>query len=176
MLSRDLLPIYLNDHLTGATIGRDLARRAAGSNAGTELGEFLEDLTAQIEADRAQLEEVMARLEVGVDQIKVRAAWVSEKLGRLKLNGRLLEYSPLSRVLELEGLSIAINGKLSLWRTLALVAPREPRIADIDFVQLVDRAEQQLAGVEAHHGPAVEAMLAADAARASGPRPSPGGS
>ena len=68
-LSRELLPIYLNDHLAAATGGCELARRAARQNEGTELGSFLEDFAAQIEADRAQLEDVMTRLEVTRDPI-----------------------------------------------------------------------------------------------------------
>ena len=37
LLSTDLLTIYLNDHLAGATAGVELARRAAGENKGSEL-------------------------------------------------------------------------------------------------------------------------------------------
>src|SRR5690349_6467802 len=99
-LSRDLLPIYLNDHLAGANAGRDLARRAAHSNQGTELGDFLDWLAGEVEADRAQLVDVMERLDVSRDPLKAGAGWLAEKLGRLKPNGRLLEYSPLSRVIE----------------------------------------------------------------------------
>ena len=46
------LGIYLNDHLAGATTGVELARRSRASNQGTELGDFLAELTAGIEADR----------------------------------------------------------------------------------------------------------------------------
>lgn len=45
-------------------------------------------------------------------------AWAAEKLVRLKLNGRLRGYSPLSRLLELEMLHIGITGKLELWQAL----------------------------------------------------------
>ncbi len=159
--SSDLLPIYLNDHFAGSTVGRDLARRAAGSNKGTELGDFLDDLAEQIEADRIQLENVMARLEVTVNPMKVGAFWLGEKLGRLKLNGRLLEYSPLSRVIELEGLITGVNGKLALWRTLAAAAPGEPRLAEFDFSHLIARAEEQARGLHTHHARAAELMLAA---------------
>ena len=38
------------------------------------------------------------------------AGWVAEKAGRLKLNGSLLTYSPLSRLVELEGLSLGVEG------------------------------------------------------------------
>jgi hypothetical protein len=160
MFSSELLPIYLNDHLTLATTGRDLARRSAGSNKGTAIGDFLTDLAADITADREQLLDVMARLDVSHDRVKVAAGWLGEKLGRLKLNGRLLEYSPLSRVIELEGLMAGVTGKLALWRTLAAAATAEPRIADVDFAHLIERAGEQLESLEAHHGSAAAAMLA----------------
>jgi len=164
MFSSQLLPIYLNDHLAAGTGGCELARRAAGSNEGTELGDFLADLAAQLQADHAQLEDVMVRLDVGRDQLKVGAGWLGEKVGRLKLNGRLFDYSPLSRVIELEGLIAGVTAKLALWRTLAAAAPTEPRVAEIDFVHLIERAEAQRAALNEHHARAVEAMLAADAA------------
>jgi hypothetical protein len=163
MFSSELLPIYLNDHLAGATAGRELAWRVAGENRGNEFGDFLTDLATQIDEDRAQLKDVMARLDVSEDKLKVGAGWVAEKVGRLKLNGRLTDYSPLSRVLELEGLAAGVRGKLALWRLLALAAPNEPRIADIGFVHLIERAEAQLAGIDLHHARAAELMLAADA-------------
>jgi hypothetical protein len=162
MFHSELLPIYLNDHLAGSSAGLDLAKRAAKENEGTEFGDFLHDLAAQIEADRAVLEDVMARLDVKRDQLKVGAGWLGEKLGRLKLNGRLLEYSPLSRVIELEGLIAGVNGKRALWKVLALAVPSEPRIADIDLVHLIARAEEQLAGLEIHHSRAAELMLEAE--------------
>jgi hypothetical protein len=158
--SSELLPIYLNDHLAAATAGRELAWRAAGENRGSEFGDFLTDLASEIDEDRAQLKDVMGRLDVSEDTLKVGAGWLAEKLGRLKLNGRLTEYSPLSRVVELEGLATGVRGKLSLWRLLALAAPEEPRIADVDYAHLIERAEAQLAGIDAHHARAAEVMLA----------------
>ena len=61
----DLLAIYLNDHLAGSTVGVELARRARGSNDGTELGEFLATLAAEIEEDRDTLGEVMGSVGAG---------------------------------------------------------------------------------------------------------------
>jgi hypothetical protein len=159
-LSSELLPIYLNDHLAAGTAGCDLARRAAGANQGTELGDFLDWFAGEAEADRAQLEDVMHRLEVSRDPLKVGAGWLAEKLGRLKLNGRLLEYSPLSRVVELEALIAGTMARLSLWRTLAVAGADEPRLSDIDFVAFVERAGEQLNGLIRHHGGAIDAMLA----------------
>lgn len=137
----NLLPIYLNDHLAGSTVGIELARRARGANEGTELGEFLTALTEEIEADRETLQEVMEAVGAGRDRLKVYSAWAGEKFGRLKLNGSLLSYSPLSRVVELEGLRLGVEGKACLWRMLRELA--DPRLAAFDFDALIVRAERQ---------------------------------
>ena len=57
----------------------------------------------QIEEDVDALRDLMARLGVKPDRVKEAMGWTAEKLGRLKLNGQLLGYSPLSRLVELEG-------------------------------------------------------------------------
>ena len=164
-LSRELLPIYLNDHLAGATGGLNLAKRAASQNEGTELGRFMHELAGELEAHRSLLEDIMGRLDISRDGIKVGAGWLAEKLGRLKPNGRLLEYSPLSRVVEIEGLLVGSQGRLMLWRTLAAAAPDEPRIADIDFVDLIRRVEENIDDLKQQHALATEEMLL------SSPRP-----
>jgi hypothetical protein len=162
MFSSELLPIYLNDHLAGATAGTNLAKRMAGSNEGTEFGPFLSDLAAQIDADKAVLEDVLARLDVSPDPVKTGVAWLGEKLGRLKLNGRLLEYSPLSRVIEFEGLIAGVNAKRGLWKVLASAAPGEPRLAEVDFAHLIERADEQIRGLDTHHSRAAELMVEAE--------------
>src|SRR5215208_5114195 len=115
------LATYLNDHLLGSTAGMELARRAARENEGSELGEFLRALSREIEDDRETLLTVMGELGVKSDRAKVAAGWTAEKLGRLKPNAQLRGYSPLSPLVELEGLLMGIHGKLAMWRTLAEV-------------------------------------------------------
>jgi hypothetical protein len=144
----NLLAIYLNDHLAGSTVGVELARRARGSNEGTPLGEFLATLTVEIEEDRETLGEVMETVGADRDRLKVYGAWTGEKLGRLKLNGSLLSYSPLSRVVELEGLRLGVEGKACLWRMLRELA--DPRLTAFDFDALIARAERQRDQLEQH--------------------------
>ena len=146
MIERRLLAIYLQDHLAGATGGVELARRARASNRGTKAGEALEGISAEIEADRATLERVMEQLEVKRNSAKVAGAWAAEKLGRLKLNGRLTGYSPLSRLIELEMLHIGITGKIQLWQ--ALEQTQGARLAQFDLPGLIERGESQRAAVE----------------------------
>ena len=142
------LAIYLNDHLAGATAARELARRSASSNRKSSYGPFLEALAQEIEEDRASLIEIMRALGVKVDNAKVLGGWTAEKLGRFKLNGSLVSYSPLSRLVELEVLSLGVHGKLALWRALELLEPDEPRLAGSELGALIARAETQLRGLE----------------------------
>jgi hypothetical protein len=146
----EVLATYLNDHLAAATAARELARRAAGSNRDSNYGPALKRLAAEIEQDRESLLEVMRRLGIAVDHAKVLAGWGAEKLGRLKLNGRLIGYSPLSRLVELEVLALGISGKLALWRTLDQLRQAESELAEFDLPELMQRAERQLEQVETH--------------------------
>lgn len=145
-----LLRIYLNDHLAGATVGGEVARRALSSNEGTAYEAFLRDLVSAIEEDKSELRSLMQTLGISADPFKTRAAWVAEKVGRLKLNGQLTGYSPLSRLIELEGLLLGVTGKLALWRALKNIADHDPRLAVSDFDKLIARAEEQRAGLEEH--------------------------
>jgi hypothetical protein len=144
-MDRKRLRIYLQDHLAGATGGLELARRARGSNEGTPYGEPLERLADDIEADRRALESLMDDLGFGADRAKNVAFWVAEKAGRLKPNGQLTGYSPLSRMIEIEGLITGVNGKRSLWLTLREVAATDPDLDADRLGRLVERAEDQLA-------------------------------
>jgi hypothetical protein len=140
------LDIYLNDHLAGATVGVELSRRAANSNRGTPSGEFLEQLHHEIVEDRRTLLAVVRALGVDVSPAKPALAWMAEKAGRLKLNGRLRGYSPLSRLIELEGLETGVAAKRSLWQSLSRAFPGDSRLEQFDLDQLIARAEEQLRG------------------------------
>jgi hypothetical protein len=145
-MERKALAIYLNDHLAGATAGVELARRSAKNNQGTEFGEFLRGLSQEIEADRETLRSVMAELGVRADRTKLAAAWGSEKIGRLKPNGRFIGYSPLSLLVELEFLHIGITGKLAMWS--ALQDAVEGPLASCDLEASIERAQRQRSVVE----------------------------
>ncbi|HEX2110085.1 MAG TPA: hypothetical protein VHF67_00900 [Gaiellaceae bacterium] len=155
-----LLAIYLNDHLAGATVGIELARRSLRANRGTELGRFLEELLREIEDDRRTLESIMDALRIPKSAVKPRLAVVAERVGRLKLNGQLTGYSPLSRVLELEGLTIGVAGKLSLWRNLRDGARLAEQLPGVDLDALIGRAERQLSSIAEHRVAAARVALA----------------
>ena len=158
--AQKLLSIYLSDHHAGSTVGVELAKRAARHNVGTRIGAVLEDVLVEIEADRLVLERLMASLDVQTSPLKRAGAFLAERLARLKTNGRLFTYSPLSRVVELEGLAMGILGKQALWDGLAGV-PALEGVAGLDFADLANRARSQHDAVEECRRQAVELAFAA---------------
>ena len=153
-LTSDLLSIYLRDHRAGSTAGLRLARRAAKSNQDGPFGPPLSELADEIESDLGVLDEVMTVVGVSPSPVKHLGAIVGEFLARSKLNGRVRSYSPLSRVIELEGLATGIEGKRSLWASLAAVG--SPALAIFDFGDLGERAEAQKHEVQRLHAQAAE--------------------
>jgi hypothetical protein len=148
LLSRDLLTVYVNDHLAGGAFGRDLAARTLAANRGTEFEAPLAALATAIEEDLRSADEIRARLGIPRDRVKAAGGWAAEKVGRLKPNGQLTGYSPLSRLLELEGLAGGVQAKRSLWQALRVLAPREPRLDTEELDRLIARADEQLDELE----------------------------
>ena len=148
VVNRKLLGIYLNDHLAGSTTGIELVKRASSANQGSELGSFLAGLVSEIDSDRETLKRIMDDLGIRRDPAKQAGGWVLEKAGRLKPNGQLRGYSPLSRLVELEGLALGVTGKLAVWKALRLVAESEPKLDRAELDGLVERAETQQRGLE----------------------------
>jgi hypothetical protein len=142
----DNLATYLNDHLAGATTGRELAKRLLSSNRGTEFEPTLEWLVEQIVEDRESLLGIMRAVGAPEDHLKKLAAFAVERVGRLKPNNSLFSYSPLSRMVELEGLVLGVTGKLGCWR--ALQELDDPRLAGFDLERLAERAQEQRERVE----------------------------
>jgi hypothetical protein len=130
-------------------VGLELALRLVRSNSRNEYGPVLARVAGEIEQDRKSLLSIMSALDVGTDRLKLAVGWAAEKLGRLKLNGRLLSYSPLSRLMELELLMLGVIGKLALWRALHQIAAEQPRLDGSDLERLIERAAGQQQELEA---------------------------
>jgi len=145
---RRLLGIYLNDHLSGAVFAGELIKRALRENRGSTFAPFLEELLREVGEDRETLERLMDTLGVRRSGVKRALAVAAERAGRLKLNGLLAGYSPLSRLLELETLTLGVTGKRALWRVLR--EHDDARLRGFDFDELERRANEQLVELERH--------------------------
>jgi hypothetical protein len=154
------LAIYLADHLAGSVVGYELAKRCAASNRGTDLGRYLEEtLIPEVIEDRAALVRVMDLLGTSPSRWKGAAAWLGEKAGRLKLNGEITGYSPLSRLYELEALILGVRGKQCGWEALMASCGSDERLTPIDLAGLAARAERQASELARHHERAAAGAL-----------------
>jgi hypothetical protein len=149
-LNRDNLATYLNDHLAGSTGALELLDVAIEDDPDDDLRAFLVRLRGDIEYDRGVLEDLMAKLGIGQNQIKLALAWLGEKAARAKLSLPIVGgHSPLTRLMQLEALTTGVTGKLALWQVLQEVSD-DPVLTGFDAGTYIDRAQAQLAGLEEH--------------------------
>jgi len=140
------LDSYLNDHLAGSVGALELVDHWSKLCDGKPLAKFLADLRKGIEEDQKALRELMRALGINESSIRPAGAWVAEKFSRARFAIAGDEMGGLGLVLALETIVMGITGKKLLWRALA--ASDLPRKANIDFVEMEQRAEEQIARVE----------------------------
>lgn len=138
-----LLRIFLRDHEAAAAGGLQLARRCWKANRSTVYAPDLQRLAMDIRADRDALRHICRKYHVKFSTVGRSIAVLGATIGRLKLNGRLLRYSPLSRVIELETLSGGVMTKLRLWESLVLLAEVDMRLDRGAMRILVTEANEQ---------------------------------
>jgi hypothetical protein len=138
-----LLAIYARDHHTLLTALRELAHRMRTDGPPEERQGFVSDLCEAVDNDRECLEQFLGRIDSAPSSTRNVAVWVAERLGRLKLNGRLLRPSPLSAVTELEGSRLLLEANRALWSGLAHLAIGPP-----DAAERAHRSEGLLATAE----------------------------
>lgn len=143
----DLLAIYLTDHLAGAAAGSRRMRRLAEAERDADDGRDLARIADEIEQDRVALRSMIDEAGISLRWYKSLAARAVEAAGMLKLNGTVLRRSPLTSVLELELMRMAVTGKLALWGALH----DTPLTERHDFDVLIDRARAQLRDLEVAH-------------------------
>jgi hypothetical protein len=139
----DLLGVYCNDHLAAARGGIELVSRMIGRWRGTRFEQPLEQLLDELREERDGLRATMASLGVPVRQYKLAAVWVGEKLSRVKLNRHVFSRSPLSDLIEIEFIAIAVLAKRAGFETLREIAAIDPRIDAGLFERLIDQADEQ---------------------------------
>lgn len=159
--SSELVHIYLDDHWAGAGAGLNLAERMMRNNRGTAWFDVLSRLVTEIRSDDRVLADIRERLGVEGGGVKRRLAVLGERMARLKPNGRIITYSPLSRVLEAEALISGVVAKRNLWVALhhGLVGVEFP---GVDFESLQERADEQLELLRSIHRDAVSLAFGAD--------------
>lgn len=121
----DDLAIYVRDHLAASSGGLELLRRTLGHNRGTPYEPPVELVLDETRLDQEALERLADHLGISRSWPKQAATWLGEKVARAKRNGRLVGYSPLARLWELEQLKAAVTTKTALW-----IVMTDPRMAN----------------------------------------------
>ena len=141
------LTTYLNDHLAGSIVALELLDHLLEHNPATGRDE-LASIRAEIEEDQQLLRRILS--DVGGEESPLRkaAAWITEKLGQVKLRFDDEGRGDLRALEALEAVGLGIQGKLLLWRALGTVAGKVPSLARLDLEQLQRRAQHQFERVE----------------------------
>jgi hypothetical protein len=141
------LTTYLNDHLAGSVVALELLELLPPLVRPAER-DILNGLRTEIREDQQLLKELLEQLGEKESPMRKVAAWITEKLGEVKLkfddpgDGEL-------RVLEaLEALGLGVQGKLGLWRALRTISAADSRLRAVDFGRLERRALDQFERVD----------------------------
>ena len=114
-LSPRLLAVYLNDHLAVAEGALALARRMRSAQRWGEHRALLDAVVGALHQHRAEVGAALAQRSLTPRRYKLVLVRLGELGARLKLNGRVVGPSPLSRLVELDGLALALTGCAQLW-------------------------------------------------------------
>lgn len=149
MITTERLGTYLNDHLGGATAGAEMARHLHDEVQDEPDGAVLGRFASEIEEDLDTLRALAERIGVTRQPVKRAAGWVAEKVHRVGVSQARTGSPQLSRLLQVESLSLGVEGKLGLWLALIEVQPNIPQLADVDLGTLAERARDQRRRLEA---------------------------
>jgi len=145
-MSREHLATYLNDHLAGSLIAVEILEHL--ESEATDLIQDLGALKAEIEADRRQLKELLDRLGISESRVRKVTSWIAEQVTEAKFEADDESRGTLRRLERLESLALGIDGKSALWQALKAAAELAPELRQMDYEQLVQRAQQQRSRVE----------------------------
>ncbi|SDK79266.1 hypothetical protein SAMN04487916_10387 [Arthrobacter sp. ov407] len=149
-VDKKLFGLYLSDHLAGATAGQGRIERMARDFTDTPFHAELSALATQIREEREYVRGLVGDFGLPRRTPRRAAAWVAERAGRLKLNGRVVNRSPMTLVLESEVMRSAVMGKLGLWQTLQDLSG-DLGLDGARFDGLATKAREQIATLDRVH-------------------------
>jgi hypothetical protein len=147
-MAHEHLATYLNDHLAGSVVALELLDHLEATHSEDPLRAFFRELRADIAADRDELEALMKALNIDQSRTRKASAWLTGKITELKLRFDDPKADALLLFESLEALLLGIEGKRSLWLTLAATSETEPSLQIADYERLQQRAQEQRDRVE----------------------------
>lgn len=146
----DLLGLYMNDHVAGATAGIARVTRMAQAYRDTPHAQMLTAMAKEFREERQFYYDLLDRFGLGRRTCRQLLAWTGEKVGRAKLNGALIGTSPMTPVFESELLRAAVLGKIGGWESLT--AYREELAIPAGKLEgLIEQARRQIDELSTMH-------------------------
>lgn len=152
----DLRTVYLDDHAALAAAADALLGRMLGAGAHAARRDLLQRVRDDVRDDAARMAELLRRMDARPSRVKGLAVRVGERVGRLKPNGRLRSPSPLSPLVELEGLALLLGGQRAAWSALEAAGGADAP----DHARRAARMEARIGEVEGARLAAAAAPLA----------------
>jgi hypothetical protein len=156
---RKLLTTYLNDHLAGSIAALEILDHLTDQVPGAKGDSSLAWLHDEIEQDQQILRQLLKRLGGSENPLRKAAAWLSEKIGEVKLRLDDAGDGEFEMLEGLETLCLGIQGKLALWRALAAVANGVAELQELDYAALEQRGTEQFERADALRLEAARAVL-----------------
>lgn len=150
-MNDEVLKAYLQHHWAGATAGAHAFQRVGRNHEDPDAAAEIRDLAIEVEADRQALREIMRSVGVQPSLVGTTGSRVGELLGRLKPNGHLFTRSPLTDIVELEALRLAVTGKRAGFEVLRAAADDDARLDPYTLDRLLERADEHVRTLERLH-------------------------
>lgn len=147
-MGNEHLATYLNDHMAGSVAALKLLEHLLETHTDSDLIAFFSHLRDDIGTDRNELSGLMKLLDISESRPRKASAWFAEKMTELKLSIDDPQGGTLRLFESLEGLSLGIEGKRSLWIALSSAAEKSPSLRIVDYERLKKRAQEQRDRVE----------------------------
>ena len=138
---------------------------ALGEDDRVRLAGWLRTLRAEVEEEQQMLRELLAKIDAGESRVKQAAAWLTERVSMGKFALAARSHPALATLQGLESIVLGLEGKLSLYRALAEIEQRDPRLSGYPFLALEARTIIQQSMVE--HERLAAARAAFDPAQAT---------
>lgn len=151
---------HVHTHLAGSAAGIDLFGRSADAQLDPETGALVRDIHRELLDERRRLRRMADDLGVGESNVMTIGARAGERLGRLKPNGSWTQRTPLTDLVELEAMRVAVSGKQAGWEALQSVVDVHEALDRDELEMLAQQAvdqEKRLAG--AHRRAAARALV-----------------
>ncbi|MDG3004592.1 hypothetical protein [Paludisphaera mucosa] len=154
----DDLATYLTDHMAGSVAALELLDRLEKAHGGDPVGATAAQLLDEIGRERTILDGLAERVGASMTLPRKAASWIAEKATQLKLRYDDPGDGSLRLLESFEALSLGIEGKRLLWKSLSTASARRPEFVGPDYDALIAAAEDQRRRVEVHRLAAADSV------------------